>query len=250
MMNAQFSMLSPTADGGYVLLDKDDVSIKIVDTEGTEVYRYGGWGVDSEYSFDKPIHLNTQSGLKIFVTDAGQKNVKVFDRRLQPIAIYQIDEFVPLASKLIEGEQLLIVSKSMQEWLIIDTRFNTRHSINLSLPDNIFIDTKRSPLLTNSQIIIPVIANTKKEKLSYNYIVYSDLGVFKSWLLLPKSIQVHSKNENPFLIVSDNSIYEVNTSADSLLTKKTSSKNEKIVWVSATEYGYLKDGRLILNSIR
>ena len=153
---AQNSLVNPTSDNGYIFLDKEDVSIKIFDAAAKMRYRYGGWGLDSEYSFDKPVHLYTQSGLKIFVTDAGQKNIKAFDKRLQPIAIYEVDEISPVASSLIDGEQLLVMDKSLDEWLIIDTRFNTKHLITISIAENVIVDTSKEPLLTNSRVLIPV----------------------------------------------------------------------------------------------
>jgi len=251
---AQNSLLSPTSDMGYIFLDKEDVSIKIFDANGNMSYRYGGWGLDSEYSFDKPVHLYTQSGLKIFVTDIGQKNIKAFDKRLQLIAIYEVDEISPVASSLIDGEQLLVMDKSLDEWLIIDTRFNTKQLIRINIAENLVVDNSKEPLLTDSRILIPVRENhtkvQKNDSINYNYLSYSHVGVFKSWLILPSNINAYSKEDSgPMMVVSDGFIYKISSGLTRDFEQIHAKVKEKIVWISSTEYAYLKDSKLIIERI-
>lgn len=253
---AQEIIIKPTSgNDGYIKLDKLDVSLSVHDKNGEQVYRFGGWGLDSEYSFDRPVHLSTQSGLKIFVTDAGQKNVKAFDKRLQPIAIYNVDDITPVASVLVDKEQLLVIDKSLQKWLIIDTRFNIKKIIKIRLEEHLEIDADNKPLLTNSWVIIPVKKSIKNreniDSLTYNYLSYSRLGEFKSWLLLPDSISTYSLDDTPLKIATlDKKLFSIELSqGNAALIEPSIDINKAIVWVSATEYGYLKNDRLIIEKI-
>lgn len=245
----------PTADQGYIILDKENASLKVIDADGNVKYRFGGWGLDDEYSFDKAVHLYTQSGLKIFITDAGQKNVKAFDKRLQPIAIYNVQEITPIASKLIDGEQLLVLDKSMQEWQLINSRFNSKQSITIDIPESITIDQNKAPLLLNSLVLIPIVPSAKKITTadsvnSYNYICYNYLGIFKNWLNLPERITTYADSMQPMVLVSDNQIYRVNLASSTQSFKVATVHNEeKIVWVSATEYGFLKEQKMVIKPL-
>lgn len=253
---AQETIIKPTSGyDGYIKLDKLDVSLSVHDNNGEVIYRFGGWGIDSEYSFDKPVHLSTQSGLKIFVTDAGQKNVKAFDKRLQPIAIYNVKEIIPVASVMVDKEQLLVLDKNLKKWLIIDTRFNNKELINIRLEKNIEIDINKEPLLTNSRVIIPIkkhIVNiSDQDTTQYNYLSYNILGEFKSWLMLPESISNYSLVDSPITIATqDNRLFNLfSNEGKPELIERYFPFQKSIVWLSNSEFGFLEKGKLIVQKI-
>lgn len=109
----------------YVQLDESRAVVELLNERSEVLYRFGGWGT-AEDALSKPVHISTQSGLKILVTDAEKRQVAVLDNRLQRIASFDIAEFEPTAAFMVGSEQVLVLSTGFEQWLLIDSRSSIR----------------------------------------------------------------------------------------------------------------------------
>lgn len=115
LQNAQSLYAAP--GGKLFLVETGQNRLFIVDDSGARLDSLGNQGFGN-YQFDRPLDVDATNGLKIYVSDTGNRRIQVFDRRMQYLStIEQPPE--SYGSTLYKPDQLTTTSTG--ELLFMDT---------------------------------------------------------------------------------------------------------------------------------
>lgn len=208
-LKAQVPMQSvQLANQGYAILYTDSSLVKAYNAQGRVEYRFGGWGIGAE-SLDRAVHLSAQSGLKLLLTDAGQRKVLVLDRRLQRIAEFEFEILEPDAAFYVGIERIMVLGNELSEWLLVDSRSGEEMSIYPELPNQYNPISIRAYYLENEGFLLPPNSSDVEQK----WLVFDENGRFKKWYKLPSDSKTIIQSDDFFYLQTNDAIIRMSQQA-------------------------------------